>query len=237
MFWREERSGHTARVSMALALPGANTLHFPGVDTHPVDTLAAVFTAVGTVAVAIVAVWGDWIRSTLAGPKLTLRLRDAIGDLTNTTDGGRRLYHHLIVENRRHWSPASAVRLEVTGVARRRPDGSFFPEPLLLPLQLMWAFQAFHELLPTIAERATCDLGWVEEGSGRFRLSTFFTPNNFNGSVSAGESVRVTLRASAHNGQSTPLVVEISWDGQWSANLTDMQRHLVVKEVSEHSQS
>jgi hypothetical protein len=48
---------------------------------HPIDTLALWFTAVGTVAVAILAIWGDWFRNRFAGPKLELSLRPSLGDL------------------------------------------------------------------------------------------------------------------------------------------------------------
>jgi hypothetical protein len=77
----------------------------------------------------------------------------------------------------------------------------------------------------------------IDERSGRFRLSTYITPNNFRGSIAGGEAKRVTLVASAHNGRSEPLVVEVSWDGTWSAELDEMQRHLVIKEISAADQS
>jgi hypothetical protein len=180
------------------------------------------------------AVWGDWIRSAVAGPKLSVRLRGGNGDLNTRSDGKKQIYHHVVVANQRRWSPAEAVRVVVTALSRRRPDGSFFPEPLLLPLQLTWAFPSVHELLPTVSESDTCDLGSIDEGSGRFRLSTYITPNNFRGYLSGGEAMRVTVVASVYNCTSPPLMIEISWDGQWSTDLADMQRHLVIKEVSSH---
>ncbi len=105
-------------------------------------------------------------------------------------------------------------------------------ESLIAPLQLTWAFPTFHELLPTIADSPdTCDFTALDERSGKLRLSTYIVPNNFRGYIEAGQGMRVTLVAEAHNAKSEPLVVEVSWDGKWSANLEEMQRHLVVKEV------
>jgi hypothetical protein len=123
------------------------------------DTSAAWFTAIGTVAVAIVAIWGGWIRTRLAGPQTALALRDGRGDLTRRNDGTREIYYHVLVSNRRQWSPAEAVRVLVVGLAKRRPDGSYLAEPLVAPLQLTWAFPTFHELFPTIADSDTCDFG------------------------------------------------------------------------------
>jgi len=143
------------------------------------DTWAAWFTAIGTVAVAVVAIWGDWIRARLAGPQIALALRDERGDLNRRNDGVKEIYYHLFIANRRLWSPAEAVRVLVVGLAKRRPDGSYLAEPLVAPLQLTWAFPTFHELFPTIADSDTCDFGAIDEHSGRFRLSTYITPNNF----------------------------------------------------------
>lgn len=197
----------------------------------PIESSTAVFTAIGTVAVAIMAIWGNWVKARLAGPQITLALRDARRDVNPRNDGTREIYYHVVVRNRRRWSPAEAVRVLVVGLAKRRPDGSYFAEPLVVPLQLTWAFPTFHELFPTIADSDTCDFGAVDEHSGRFRLSTYITPNNFRGYIAAGEAMRVTLVASAHNGNSEPLVLEVSWDGRWAAELDEMQRHLVIKPV------
>ncbi len=166
-----------------------------------------------------------------AEPQVALALRDERGDLNPRNDGVKEIYYHLLVANRRLWSPAEAVRVLVVGLAKRRPDGSYLAEPLVAPLQLTWAFPTFHELFPTIADSDTCDFGAIDEHSGRFRLSTYITPNNFRGFIVGGEAMRVTVVASAHNGRFDPLVVEVSWDGTWSADLEEMRRHLVIKEM------
>jgi hypothetical protein len=181
----------------------------------------AALTAIGTLAVAVVAIWGDWIRARLAGPQITLALRDARGDLTTRNDGRKEIYFHISVKNHRLWSPAEAVRVLVVGVAKRRPDGSYLAEPLIAPLQLTWAFPSFHELFPTIADSDTCDFGALDEQTKVFRLTTYITPNNFRGTVIGGEAIRATLVASAHNARSKPLVVEVSWDGVWTTDLEE----------------
>lgn len=201
-----------------------------------INTIAQVFAAVGTVAVAILAVWGDKVRAIIAGPKLELELYDPRGDLTVRGDQTRAIYYHIKVTNRRRWSPARRVRVLVTGIEKKRPDGTFSPEPLMIPLQLAWAFSLaspqFHELLPTIGTTRICDLGFVDEGAQRFTLSPYVLPNNFRGYVSKGEPLRVSLIASGDNFESEfPLIVEISWDGKWSSDLDEMKKHFVVKEA------
>ncbi|MGE3473842.1 MAG: hypothetical protein AB7O28_26110 [Vicinamibacterales bacterium] len=199
------------------------------VESSVIETAAAVLTAVGTVAVAILAIWGDKLRAWLAGPKLALSLRDARGDLTTRADGRKTIYYHVAVSNDRSWSPAKAVRVLVVGVAKRRPDGTYYPEPVVAPLQLTWAFPQFHELFPTVVTSDTCDFGHLDEDAARFTLATYVTPNNFRGHVEAGQAMQVHLIASAHNVDRTkPLVLEVSWDGQWSSDMEEMKRLLVI---------
>jgi len=203
-----------------------------------ISTIAKVLAAIGTFIVAILAIWGDKIRARLAAPKLKLALHDPGGDLTVRGNQRKAIYYHIELTNERTWSPAKRVRVLLTGIEKRRPNGTFSPEPLMIPLQLAWAFSLrfpqFHELLPTIGTARICDLGFLDEGAERFTLSPYVVPNNFRGYVSAGESMRVSLVASGDNYESrSPLCLEISWDGKWSSDSDEMQRHLVIKEVRE----
>jgi len=210
-----------------------------GMEISSVERAASVFTAIGTVAVAIAAIWGDWIRSKIASPRLELSLVSR-SDQTKTGAGLLRIYHHIHVRNTRQWSPAKNVRIVVQSLMRKGADGTFFPEYLILPLQLCWVFPNSHELLPTIGPEDRCDLGWLEQtpppSAGpktieQFKLSTYITPNNFRGFVRANESIRVIVIALSENAESKPLLVEISWDGVWSPDREEMERHLVVKQV------
>lgn len=64
------------------------------------------FTAFGTVAVAVLAIWGNWVRSMLAPAKLTLVEHTPEGDLTTFASGTRVIFCHLKVSNQRRWLPA-----------------------------------------------------------------------------------------------------------------------------------
>ena len=119
-------------------------------DLEVISTIAKVFSAVGTVSVAVLAIWGDKVRAAIAGPKLELKLQNERGNLTVRANQTRTIYYHLKLTNKRKWSPAKHVRMLVTDIEKKRADGTYFPEPLVAPLQLAWAFPQFHELLPTI---------------------------------------------------------------------------------------
>jgi hypothetical protein len=206
--------------------------HGVKMDQGQVQTLAQVFAAIGTVAVAILAIWGEKVRALVAGPKLRLSLRDSRGNLTVRANGRRTVYYHILVRNERTWSPATSVRITVTSIEKRRPDGTYFLETVVAPLQLTWAYAEVHELLPTIVESDTCDLGFLDEDANRFTLPLYVTPNNFRGYVGPNEAMRVHIVGSGYNVSTDPLVLQVSWDGVWSSDMDELQRHLVIQEVS-----
>ena len=201
-------------------------------DSDTVSTVAQIFAALGTVSVAILAIWGEGVRAWIAGPKLELELNDAKGDLIPYGDGRKTYYYHLKVRNVRKWSPARSTRIMVVGIQKQSADGAFYPESHIAPLPLRWSHQQFHELSPTVGPDDVCDLGHVDRDADRFQLEVFYWPNNFAGHVKKGESMRVSIVASAHNGEMKhPLELEISWNGKWDPDPSIMERHLVIKKI------
>lgn len=187
--------------------------------------------AIGTIAVAVLAIWGDWFRDKFASPEIEISLRDTKGNLT-TLNGRRAIYYHLIVQNRRKWALARGVQVMITGIWRRAADGSFKPESLAVQLPLTWAFPQFNPITPRIRDRKICDLGFVVEGDSQFKPSPYFYPHNFRGFVTANDAVRLALEIEAENFTSKiPYVVEICWDGQWTDDLEEMEKHLVIKQI------
>jgi hypothetical protein len=83
-------------------------------------------TALGTICVCILAIWGDWFRAFFAGPKLKLVPYNLRGELTYLNPGNIPvIYYHLKVENERSWAPARNVRVLLVGLLRRLPNGEF----------------------------------------------------------------------------------------------------------------
>ncbi len=194
--------------------------------------ITQVFIAIGTIIISILAVWGDKIRSYIAGPKLKFGLHNPLGDITLRGDGRRTIYYHVKVNNERRWAAARRVRILCNSISKKAPDGSFVQEPLIIPVQLTWAFPTFHEILPTILADDICDLGYLDEGSNTFKLSIYIYPNNFRGFIGANETMRVGLIAAADNFISkSSYALEISWDGKWSSDLNEMRKHLVIKQI------
>ena len=201
-------------------------------------TILEIFIAIGTVAVAILAIWGDWFRDRFAGPKLELSLRSSRGNLT-TMNGRQALYYHLAVQNHRKWSLAKGVQIMIRGIWRKAADGTFKAETLAAEIPLTWAFPQFSPINPPIRDSRICDLGFLAQDAAHYQPSLYFYPNNFTGNVGKNDSVRFGIGITAENFTSKVLfVVEVSWDGTWSTDLDQMERHLVIKEIeaSDHFQ-
>jgi hypothetical protein len=186
--------------------------------------------ALGTISIAVLAVWGDWFRSRLASPKLRINLRDPLGELTKFQNGTPVRYYHIRVSNQRAWVPARNTRILVRSLSKPAPDGTFLEETQVSDLQLTWRYPQLGTMYRTIGPEEFCDLGSVTKDG--FRLTTYVIPNNFTRVIVQQGKLRAEILAVADNGYSQPLHVEISWDGQWDDGAAEMSRHLMIKETS-----
>lgn len=200
-------------------------------------------TAIGTLAVAILAIWGEWIKSYIAGPRLGLVPHNLQGELTEAhrraelpggVHGFQRIpavYFHLRVLNNRSWAPAHGVRVLFVGLLRRDQSGIFHREPINVRQQLTWAPAEFSGITPVIIRDHVLDLGCLTQDG--FRITTYATPNNFRGTVGAHEAIRVELQIVADDYYSDRVYVyEIAWDGVWAADLSVLAQHVSVQEIA-----
>jgi len=191
--------------------------------------------AVGSIVVAILAIWGERIRTLLClGPKLILELHDPMGERVpiqnNSQVVGCGRWYHLRVSNKHKWTKAANVRIVIIELTKPAADGNFIRQPLSGPLQLMWRFSHFHTLFSNVGPDDYCDLGSIYQ-NGDFTLTPFVFPGNFEGTLKANQKMRVMVQAHADNAESEPLSIEISWDGIWKDGDLEMSQHLVVKKM------
>jgi hypothetical protein len=186
--------------------------------------------AFGTIAVAILAIWGDWFRAKFAPSKLVMLLHNKNGEPTMFGQT-RAMYYHLKVVNRRLWLPGKDCRVLLKGLSRRGPDGMFNPISLPVPLQYIWAPAEFTAPVVTVVKEQIVDFGVVREGGNRFVPTLYTTPTSFSGHVGPNEAVRYHLEIEAVNFSSQRQIFEVAWDGVWSHEPSTMAQHLVIKEV------
>lgn len=208
------------------------------------EVVIQALTAFGTVAVAAVALWGEKARAWLSPPKVIIEPHNLEGDPTVLTGGQvvlipspgiRVMYYHLKVVNKRPWLTVHNCRVLLKHMSRRGPDGKFYAVRMPVPPQFVWALmgpKASDEL--TITNERVFDLGRVQENGNGFEPSLYVYPNNFSGFVRKGEAVRYGLEINASNFVSQKVqVFEVAWDGQWSFEREQMQRHLTIREIAE----
>ena len=190
------------------------------------------FVAFGTVAVAVLAIWGEWFRSILAPPKLTILPHTLEGDPTISSNGVRLMFYHLRVVNERRWLPARNCRVLLKSVSRRGPDGLFHPAAMAVPLQFVWAPAEITPPVITLVNEQILDFGFVPENTDRFAPSLYSYSNNFQGYVGPSEAVRFHLQIEATNFSSDRYqVFEVAWDGRWSHEPQIVAQHLRIREV------
>ncbi|MFQ5892293.1 MAG: hypothetical protein ACE5HW_05820, partial [Candidatus Methanofastidiosia archaeon] len=150
-----------------------------------------------------------------------------------TQNGTPSIYYHIKIKNKRERALSKHVEILCTDISRRAPDGSFKPEPLGAPVQLTWAY-SHQELFLNIHSEKICDIGHINKSNRKFLLSLYRYPNNFRGWIKANMAMRISLKAFAENFTSkSPYILEISYDGEWSDDREEMQKHLVIKEIEE----
>ena len=194
--------------------------------------------AVGTVAVAVLAIWGERLRAHIVPLKLAIQPHNLTGTLTRFTNGHPVYYYHLKVVNESRLRPGKDCRTLLVGVARKGQDGSFTPELMPVPLQFQWAPAEFTPPQVTIARYQVLDLGRIMKpalGQGPppvFEPTLYTMPFDFKGLVRPGECVRYSLEIEADDYLSeSPVVVEVSWKDGWSNDPAKMATNLTISIV------
>lgn len=201
-------------------------------------------TAVGTITVTIMAIWGDWVRSHLVPPKLTIRAHNLRGNVTVFSsshpdlNNKRVIYYHLKVVNSRPWSPAKNCRVLLRAIWRRAPNQQFVTLPMVVPSQFVWAPAQLTPPSIALSNEHIFDFGMIIEGFDHFAPVLYAYGNDFAGRVQKGQAIRYALEIVA-DGFIAPNyhVFEVAWDGNWSDNLDDMEHSLTIREITQEIQS
>lgn len=194
---------------------------------HALAALAALF-------LAALAIWGEWFRAKLAAPKLRVSLRSEKGTFVRFLDGTKSRFYHLLVENQRRWFSAGPVIVIVRDVERLAHDANWESVMHTGPVWLKWQFGGGDRKESLIGSERFCDFGFVRQGHD-FQLALQVTPKSLDPCVRKNERIRVTVAAVAGTTESPAARIEVSWDGEWEDGADEMQRHLIVKEVTQNS--
>jgi uncharacterized membrane protein len=215
-----------------------NTPHWQFWTDQTVKGLGTLFTFLAV----FVALFGSWLRYRIFPPRLSIGLSSTEGmeatvyTLDRATNEAtpltRGLWYHVKVENDTRWQPVTGVHIFLRSI--EAPDHSrAFKSIWQGYAALGWSHQGDKPEPKTIGYPAECDLCHVIKDPLEVRLSplikgqvpdTFTTPFNFI----------FTLQARGVEADSLPRRFEISWNGKWSDDRTEMTRtNFVVKQLRE----
>jgi hypothetical protein len=198
-----------------------------------INTVINGFVALGTIAVAILAIWGDSIRARFSGPKLLLVSHNNLrGSVVPITNGPRGIFYHLKVVNTRSTISATNCRVLLKKIWRKGLNGDFIEATLPVPLTFVWAPA---ELMPpyiNLLKENVLDFGVLVENGEYFFPKLLSYTNDFQGFVRTNQVVRFGLEIVSDNFVSpSPQVFEVAWNGRWSDNLDVMAQNLQIQEV------
>jgi hypothetical protein len=211
-----------------------------------VELIIQALIAAGTLAVALVAIWGDWFRSKFAAPKLKIELVDPVGTILRlsdlpgiqTTQQRHAFWVNAKVVNLRRWTTPKNCRVLLRSLAQRGPDNVYEQIPLTVPLQYVWSPSQITPSSVDIPHEQYFDFGCIAEHPvfppRHFRPMLYSYTNDFRGYLQANQSIRYSLQIQADNFASENYqVFEVSWDGEWNSDITVMRVHIKIREIKE----
>jgi len=131
-----------------------------------VDILINLGVAVGTIAVAVVAIWGDRITDLLNPAKAHIVVHNIDGHKEGgPTQGGTVICYHLKVVNATRWKTLQNCRVLLTDVLRKGADGSFYPDLIPVPRQFVWAPSELAPIAVSFSKEHIFDFGalWFKD--------------------------------------------------------------------------
>jgi hypothetical protein len=198
--------------------------------------------AIGTLILAFVAVFQQWIQSWFFKPMLGLEVRLARPDAEKTQSNLNTVvyYFRLAVTNTGR-KAAEDVQVYVSAVKRKRADTKYETVVRFIPMALLWTHKGISTLpylLPNMPP-AYCDLGHISDPERKvgtfeslpdvpdvqtvFALETEVRPNSKGNLLGPGE-YRVHLKVAASNCPPQDFTVKVKMPGEWFADEERMFR-------------
>ncbi|MFC1888647.1 hypothetical protein ACFL4G_02710 [Thermodesulfobacteriota bacterium] len=87
-------------------------------------------------------------------------------------------------------------------------------------------------LYATIGPEEKATFGSLLENTERFQLKFYWIPNNLTPMISSNDPTRLEFKAVSDTAKSDAIIIEVAWDGEWAEERSEIQNHLVVKEVN-----
>jgi hypothetical protein len=194
------------------------------------EKLAVILTALGSVAVFAVAIWGDWIKAQLFPISLSIASGRLTDNPVQLNTGRHAWFYHLPVRNERRFPSASQVQLLMLSLEQINPITGV---PSLLfsePLPMWWQRGEVLPVMRTVGPEAIAVIFYVTDPPSQFTFTPLVKVSHFPPSFTRAVTLRLTVQARAIEGDSAAVRLRIEWDGGWSPNSSQMTNHLAIKQ-------
>lgn len=199
-----------------------------------VSITASIITAVATVLLAAIAIFGDSIRRYFYRPKLKVVLEHPEGDLTTISPSGTpSRWYHLTVSNTQRQFPFHNVAVHLLELHAMHSSGDW-TRVWRGNAALGWRYEEIGFQPKTVGHSRDVDLCYVKKDVSVIKFRMPFFPNNLKNEVeqlSLAFRIKLTLQAFGDEGDSEKIVIEISWDGVWLDGSNEMRNHFRVKQI------
>ncbi len=198
-----------------------------------IDTLINFGVAVGTILVAIAAIWGDRLTSWLNPTRARIEPHNIKGRKeVDAGWGGQIVRYHLKVANKTRWKTLHNCRVLLTEVHRKDSNGKFQRDPLPVPRRFIWAPADLSPIAVTLSKDQIFDFGALSLSEAKFRPCLYPQGGELHAEVERDEVVRYRLEVVADNFQHRGTqLFEVAFDGTCSDDLDELSRHLVIREI------
>ena len=197
-------------------------------------TAIMAFGVLGTWAVAVLAIWGDSLRSRLFKPVLHVETDGFSGAVATHQNGHKARYYNIRVKNpKRELSLARAHEVQVI-LTRVEKFGAHGPEVLfdeMMPLP--WLRGEYDRLLTrTVGPDGLAQLFFVQD-DGTLGITPAIPPNgglseHFPREHKGPSTLWVSLRAVSIEADSPLIRLRIEWNGHWHAGKAEIERACLV---------
>jgi hypothetical protein len=191
-----------------------------------------VINALGVIAaifIVFVAIWGERIRQKWNSPKLKIELDETT--FNKTMEGIKGWYYRIKISNSKESSPANNVRLLLTKVFKKGPDGKWIEQKFSGPTQVMWQWPRITPLYLTIGPEQSATFASLLENPKAIELKLYWYPNNLDNRIIENDQTLLRFKAVSDTAESNSINVEVAWDGKWVEGSTEMRDHCIVKET------
>jgi hypothetical protein len=199
------------------------------------NIILQIITALLTLIVGFIAIWGDRIRSRYSPLRLKIEPQNLKGELTTWYNGpntGKVYYYHLKVVNKSNWQLAKHCRVLLTGMYKKDSKDSFVYTEFNALHPFEWTPAEDVKEYVDITDSHVFDFGRIYENVNSFKVATRRYPNNFKGILMPNEIIRYCLKIDAVGfRQEKDQIFEVTWNGQWSDDEEIMKNNVKIREV------